>query len=176
MPKPWDWSLATAEGPADFSISRLEQALRGFGSVGIGRRELAPELEFDIRGGLELLNEEVEQSPSPSTEWDSMANILGIELLAALCGLHESSIRRYLKKDRKTPDRIAWRLHFLAMVCADLLTGYNHFGARRWFERMRTALGGQAPRDLLTADWDPDDEGPQAVARLAVGLVTMNGT
>jgi hypothetical protein len=42
---------------------------------------------------------------------------------------------------------------------------------RRWFGRSRQALDGAAPRELLTAEWDPDDAGPRRVRALARSLL-----
>jgi hypothetical protein len=39
---------------------------------------------------------------------------------------------------------VAERLHWLAMVVADLAGSYNALGIRRWFERPRALLGGAA--------------------------------
>ena len=75
---------------------------------------------------------------------------------------------------RRTP--IAARLHFLALVIGDLAGSYNDVGIRRWFGRKRTALGGRAPAQLLTGDWDPEDAGPARVRELARELVTMSVT
>jgi uncharacterized protein (DUF2384 family) len=62
-------------------------------------------------------------------------------------------------------------VHFLARILATLAGSYNEFGARRWLERPRTALGGRAPAELLRGDWDPDDDGARQVRELAEALL-----
>ncbi len=50
---------------------------------------------------------------------------------------------------RATPQDIAERLHFRALLIARLTGRYNDFGIRRWLKRLRTALGGRSPASLL---------------------------
>ena len=84
---------------------------------------------------LEGVHEALDESPSPATEWPTLHEILGPELLASLTGISASSMRRYVSGTRPTPDAIAVRLHFLALVVADLAGAYNDIGVRRWFDR-----------------------------------------
>ena len=125
----------------------------------------------DIAEVLLALEEILESSPAPEHEWPVLDNLFGVETLARLLGVSAASVRRYLKGDRATPDRVAARLHFLAMVVSDLSGAYNDFGIRRWFGRSRNALNRAAPADLLTNDWDPDDAGPRRVRALARALL-----
>ncbi|MDD9964122.1 MAG: hypothetical protein F4X81_18705 [Gammaproteobacteria bacterium] len=106
----------------------------------------------------------------PATEWPALQEVLGAELLATLVGISASSVRRYLAGARATPDAVAVRLHFLAMVVADLAGAYNDIGVRRWFGRARKRLGGSSPDQLLGGDWWPDDDGPNRVRELAANL------
>jgi hypothetical protein len=62
---------------------------------------------------------------------------------------------------------VAARLHWLAMVVADLAGAYNNFGIRRWFERPRSQLQGKSPRQVLGNAWSPDDEAASRVRALA---------
>jgi hypothetical protein len=118
----------------------------------------------------------LEASPVPRFEWSGLARVLDAEQLASLLAVSLSSLNRYQSGERDTPDSIAARLHFLALVIGDLAGSYNDVGIRRWFGRKRTALGGRAPAQILTGDWDPEDAGPARVRELARELVTMSGT
>ena len=120
--------------------------------------------------------EALDESPAPETEWLSVTSVLGAELVAGLVGASAASIRRYLAGSRITPDRVAVRLHFLALVIADLAGAYNDVGVRRWFSRPRERLGGVSPDLLLAGDWSPDDEGPRQVRDLANGLAASPAT
>lgn len=110
------------------------------------------------------------ESPSPATEWATMREVFGDEVLARLAGISETSLRRYASAARSTPQAVAEKLHWLAMVVADLSGGYNDFGMRRWFERPRAQLDGLSPRALLGARWTPDDAAAQRVSALAATL------
>lgn len=116
------------------------------------------------------------ESPVPHSEWPSLEKILGAELLARLVGISLSSIHRYRSGSRTTPDKIAARLHFLALVVEDLAGIYNEYGIRRWFDRKRTLLDGLSPSEILTDDWDPDSSGPTKVKNLAHTLVALSAT
>jgi hypothetical protein len=127
-------------------------------------------------GQLAAAAQALEDCPFPSTEWAAVESWLGAELMETLLGISESSLRRYSSGGRLTPDLIATRLHFLAMVIADLAGSYNGFGVRRWFGRSRTALGGRTPVAALSGEWDPDDLGPRAVRGLAQSLTDSGST
>ena len=103
----------------------------------------------------------------PATEWPALQEVLGADLLASLVGISASSVQRYLGGARTTPDAVAVRLHFLALVVADLAGAYNDIGVRRWFGRPRKRLGGSSPAQLLAGGWWPDDDGPNRVRELA---------
>ena len=87
-----------------------------------------------------------------------------------------SSLRRYLSGARSTPDEVAARLHFLALVTGDLAGAYNDVGIRRWFVRPRKLLGDRAPAHLLERTWRPEDPGPRRVRDLARALVPSPAT
>ena len=125
----------------------------------------------DIAEVLAELEAILESSPAPDSEWPVLGELFGIDGLAALLEVSTASVRRYLRGDRATPDLIAARLHFLAMVVSDLSGAYNEFGVRRWFGRSRSALDGAAPQELLIHGWDPDDPGPRRVRALARALL-----
>jgi hypothetical protein len=80
-------------------------------------------------------------------------------------------VRRYGSAARDTPQVIAERLHWLAMVVADLAGAYNDFGIRRWFERPRSQLGGRSPRRMLGENWVVDGKAAAQVRALARSLV-----
>ena len=121
---------------------------------------------------LERINEALDQSPAPAHEWRALQGTLGLDLLAKLLGISQSSARRYISGSRSTPDTIAARLHFLAFIVGDLSGAYNDIGVRRWFDRPRRRLDGGTPARLLGQSWLPDDEGPQRVRELARALVS----
>ena len=136
--------------------------------VGSGAAETA--------GWLRALHEAIAGSPVPASEWPAVSRSLGLDLTASFVGVSLSSARRYASGERATPDAVAARLHFLALVVGDLAGAYSDIGVRRWFERKRTALGGRTPADLLTGDWTPDDKGPERVRKLAAGLAFSPAT
>jgi hypothetical protein len=184
-------AIARAEAmgllPEDERIERLdERAMRRVGrhiaASGIGkaivvelegaRARRAAELERILRH----LAAALEESPLPAREWPKLKAILGLPLLASLVGVAEPSVRRYLAGERETPDAVAARLHFLALVVGDLAGTYNEIGIRRWFERKRSQLGGRSPREVLKRGFRPEDEAPLAVARLARSLTGAGAT
>ena len=123
-----------------------------------------------VADGLDRLSEALEASATPSTEWPSMRGVFGDEVLVELLGVGASSLRRYASGERATPDEVAARLHWLAMVVADLAGAYNDFGIRRWFERPRSQLDGKSPRQTLGAAWTPEDAAAARVRALAAVL------
>jgi hypothetical protein len=125
---------------------------------------------------LQKLNDTLDESPVPTHEWPGLVTILGVDLLARLVGISPSSVRRYQAGSRPTPDNVAARLHFLALVAGDLAGAYNDIGIRRWFERKRTLLGGRSPAEILVNEWNPDDPGPTQVRQLAHSLVSSPAT
>jgi hypothetical protein len=125
---------------------------------------------------LELMIGALESSPVPKFEWAGLARVFADEDLGPLLNVSASSLKRYEAGDRDTPDHVAARLHFLALVVGDLAGSYNDIGIRRWFHRKRAMLGGRSPAALLKGDWDPDDEGPARVRQLARELVSFSAT
>ncbi len=118
----------------------------------------------------------LEASPAPQYEWKGLARVFPPEELAELLNVSVSSLKRYHSGERSTPDPVAARLHFLALVVGDLAGSYNDIGIRRWFRRKRSQLEGREPAALLVRDWDADDEGPRRVRDLAQNLVTLSVT
>jgi hypothetical protein len=125
---------------------------------------------------LDQLNDALEASPAPSTEWSRLLRTLDREMLARLLGTSPASVRRYAATTRETPDEVAARLHWLALIVGDLAGAYNEIGIRQWFARKRTQLGGRAPTQLLSGRWKPDDEGPRRVRTLAAALTGSPAT
>jgi hypothetical protein len=154
----------------------IRRVTRRIADRGIGRA-LVLELEgarearsADLRRILRGLSDVLEDSPLPELEWPRLRDVLGLELLGALVGVSPASARRYLARERATPDEIAARLHFIALIVGDLAGTYNELGIRRWFERRRTQLDGRSPREVLGRGFRPDDADPVAVAALARSL------
>ena len=119
---------------------------------------------------LEKINEALDQSPAPAHEWRALLGVLGLELIARLLGISQSSARRYSSGSRSTPDTIAARLHFLSFLVGDLAGAYNDIGVRRWFDRRRKLLNGKTPAQALGDKWLPEDDAPCRVRELARAL------
>jgi len=118
----------------------------------------------------------LEASPAPKFEWTGVMRVFGADDLAPLLNVSVSSLKRYQAGERTTPDDVAARLHFVALVVGDLAGSYNDIGIRRWFTRKRSLLDDRSPASILRNAWDPDDEGPMRVRRLARELVTLSAT
>ncbi len=160
------------------SIRRLVNALQQGNLLRTASIDLAPvlrrdpaQLDPDTASLMEMqvtrLVEALGESPSPVTEWPAMREAFGDRALAPLVGVAESSLRRYAAGSRETPQPVAERLHWLALVVGDLAGGYNAFGIRRWFERPRAELTGKSPCDVLGTKWDAEDKAAQRVRALA---------
>jgi hypothetical protein len=171
----------------DFDVSGARKVLRSVKDAGIARSsvlelETADQVNGDPANGHEIADlmraviAALEASPAPSSEWRSVARVFDAEHLAPLLGISVSSLRRYQAGTRSTPDDVAARLHFLALVISDLAGAYNDIGIRRWFQRERTPLDDKTPGALLSGEWSPEDEGPRRVRQLAQALVSLSGT
>jgi hypothetical protein len=129
------------------------------------------------RAIFEDIFEQLGDSPVPEGEWPALLDVFSVDELARLLDISPVSLRRYASRNhelrRATPDAVAAKLHFLALVVDSLAGAYNAFGIRRWFERRRTQLDGHAPRELLKAGWAPDDPGPRKVRDLAGALTSL---
>ena len=163
-------------------VGTVRAVLKEAAAAGVGRRALA---EADSRvagdGGewvdvLVRANAALADSPIPERTWPVLADLLGIELLARLVGIAPASARRYLAGGRTTPDTVAARVHWVALIAGDLAGSYNEFGIRRWFLRPRSQLDGKSPADVLAGAWSPDEPGPRAVRELATRLVDSGAT
>ena len=155
------------------------EAMDAFATSGVGRRSasLGRRLEpGPLSAALRESLSAIEDSPLPEHEWHALTEILGEDALAKLVGTSVSSVHRYRSGERPTPDDIAWRLHTVTLVAADLSGSYNNFGIRRWFQRSRSALGGASPGELLAGDWSPDDNPVQRVRSLAGALLGSPAT
>jgi len=125
---------------------------------------------------LDQLTEALEASPVPTSEWKQLMRVLGVDMLERLLGTSAPSIRRYTRTVRNTPDGVAGRLHWLALIVGDLAGAYNEIGIRQWFDRKRVQLDGRTPAQLLTGQWKPDDSGPHRVRSLAHSLTGSPAT
>lgn len=161
-------------GPPASSLTeeRVGEALVQLARLGVGRRPHRSGPGRGPSGGGELdLLTAIEESPLPGQEWVPIADLLGDDLLARLLGISVSSLVRYRRGDRPTPDAVAERLHTVALVCADLSGSYNETGIRRWFGRPRSQLDGRAPSDALTGLWSAHDGAVRRVRDLAASLL-----
>lgn len=109
-------------------------------------------------------------TPLPVHEWKAVVDTLGYDLATRLIGVSRASIRRYAASERVTPEEVAGRLHFLALVVADLAGSYNTFGIRRWFQRDRSQLDHRSPQELLRGAWRADAADAKRVRDLARAL------
>jgi hypothetical protein len=161
------------------SIRQLAGKVRGAGvamSAADVLHNVAHPSPEHVAALLEMIVAALEASPVPRFEWKGVARVFPLEDLAALLDVSVSSLKRYQAGDRDTPDEVAARLHFLALVLGDLAGSYNDIGIRRWFQRKRSQLDGRSPAAMLGGSWDPEDAGPQRVRQLARNLVALSGT
>jgi hypothetical protein len=160
----------------------FRKAARRIGEAGVGRGVVASLGKIEGRDPEEIaallaqLEQALEESPLPEREWPALEALFGLEELSRLVGASPSSVRRYRSGARTAPDDVAARLHFVAMVVADLAGSYNAVGVRRWFHRARSQLAGKAPVDLLSGEWKPEDRGPARVRELARALLASLAT
>jgi hypothetical protein len=162
------------------TIGRLAPRLRRAGIAGEVAAFLGtPVFEGDpalLERYLDRLIEALETSPVPDSEWKHLTNLLGMQLLPRLLGISPVSVRRYSRAARSTPDDVAGRLHWVALIVGDLAGAYNDMGIRQWFDRRRAQLDGQTPAQVLAGAWKPDDPGPRQVRRLAYALTASPAT
>jgi hypothetical protein len=111
------------------------------------------------------------QTPVSATEWNALRDSLGDVALAELAGISQSSLRRYIRGERATPQSVAERLEWITMVLADLAGSYNMSGIRRWWERPRPQLDGKSPRQFLRANWTPRSPEALRIKKLSASLV-----
>jgi len=158
----------------------IAAALTGLSAQGVARDALLALRTAitgeDLRKLLEAATGQLEQSPMPGGTWPVLKDELGEDLLAALVGVSTTSLRRYAQGQRPTPDAVAARLHFLALLVADLSGAYNRYGIRRWFERPRQQLDGAAPRVVLAQGFDPDGPAAERVRDMAADLASAGAS
>jgi len=116
------------------------------------------------------LDDALTASPLPDRELPEVLRVLDREQVAELTGTSSVSLGRYQAGARRWPDQLAARIHWLALVLADLAGAYNEFGSRRWFDRKRSQLEGRSPREVLISGWDPADPDVERVRELAAAL------
>lgn len=165
----------------DVSVRALDlptwtRVVRRLRDLGIGKiRVAATSPQYGTRSeelvrSIDVIYDAIEASPMPGSEWRSMRELLKDELLERLVNVSRQSIQRYFRGERETPQKVADRLHTVALIASDLAGSYNEFGIRRWFERPRAQLAGKAPAEVLKGDWNPDADGPRRVRALAAAL------
>lgn len=168
--------------PVEVDLDLVRALAQNLADHGIARGSLAqvfaarPGDSARLRRALEAVVRDLEQTPVPETEWDALVEILETDLLGELVGVSPSSVRRYATGERKTPDDVAERLHFVALIVGELAGAYNEVGIRRWFSRPRTTLRGKTPGALLRGDWSRDGVGPERVRELAASLAGAPAT
>ena len=164
------------------SFEKVRQAVRQVGGAGIGRQivpsivaagQSSPE---ELIASLKSLERAMEESPVPEREWPALETVLGSEILARLLGISTVSVRRYRSGERRTPDPVVARLHFLALLLADLSGTYTEEGVRLWFHRPRRLLSGRTPEQVLSGEWTPEDAEVFRLRELARSLVGSPAT
>ncbi len=174
--------LVAIEDVRGFDLAALQTIVRAMALRGVARQPAAKALTSAAGDSeslailLDRLIDGLEKSPLPDLEWDRVSGVLGDDLLASLLGVSLTSVQRYRSGSRATPDEVAQRLHFLALIMADLLGAYNEIGVRDWFRRRRSALQGKSPVQLFRRAWSPDDDGAQQVRFLARSLTGSPAT
>jgi hypothetical protein len=162
--------------PAAQELGRplLEAVLSGLAGRGVARDAClalrTATSAHDSRLLLEAAHDQLEQSPIPAGTWPVLAPVLGEELLSGLLDVSPASLRRYSQGSRTTPELVAQRLHFLALLVADLSGAYNEYGIRRWFARQRQQLGGLSPYEVLARGFDADGKAAARVRELVDSL------
>jgi hypothetical protein len=170
------------EPPARGELAAIRHVATRVGRAGIATATAAAlnnvetPTSDELAALLETMIAALEASPAPKFEWAGLLRVMDPDALASLLNVSASSLKRYQSGERATPDSVAARLHYLALVVGDLAGSYNDIGIRRWFQRRRSLLDGRTPADLLNGDWDPDDAGPARVRELARDLVSLSAT
>src|SRR5262245_24663852 len=101
------------------SIRRLANRVRKVGIAASAVDHLnnvAEPTREELASLLELMIGALESSPIPKFEWSGLARVFPPDDLGGLLNASVSSLRRYQAGERDTPDVIAARLHFLALV------------------------------------------------------------
>ena len=177
---------ADAMGLLDEPVNELSPAVVRRIALSLSRRGLATDLAAQLTGPkasrdelvryIDAATRALDQSPVPAAELAKLNAILGAELLAELLDISTTSLQRYQKQERDTPDDVADRAHFLTAILASLEGIYNDFGIRRWFERPRSSFGGRSARQLLTRRWSPSDRTAQQVRDAAESVPHIGAT
>lgn len=163
-------------------LDEWERVARDVSQAGIGQGLFAAHARrtdlgtHRFRTMLQYVNEALDASPVPASEWPALHRVLGPDLLARLLNISTVSLRRYRSGARTTPDNVVARLHVLALIVGDLAGAYNDAGIRRWFVRPRTVLGSRTPADVLVSGWRPEDSAPRQVRDLANALTASPAT
>lgn len=170
-------AMGLIEPSIEINATRFEQVFHALEAARIGISQVEYEkVASDPKRAVDVLTLELEGSPVPQSTWAHLSALLGLKPVALLVGVSDASARRYLSGARTTPDDVAFRLHILAMIVADLAGSYNAYGIRRWFSRPRSALRGMAPSEILRGRWDPDDDDVRTIRDLAAALTAPSST
>jgi Protein of unknown function (DUF2384) len=168
--KPWFTAMSqnlTRAGVAKEPSRRMLLQLEQLPETDVARREQESLFTENLRQMLL----QMQGSPMPQSEWAPLRKTLGDELLAEVLGVSSTSLHRYATGTRDTPDAVAGLLHRVALITADLASGYNEYGMRRWFARPRQALDGRSPAEVLSQVDDADSDDARKVSELAAWLV-----
>jgi hypothetical protein len=175
--------LSTPVDTLKLDLESLIRAVKDIASLGIGVRVVVNPDRWreysadDLCTKLRALSQILEESPQPTTEWKKMRELFSDEMLSNILAVSEQSIRRYAAQERATPDEVASRLHWLALVVGDLHGAYNSDGVRKWFIRPRKSFGNSTPLAMLVGhNWAPTDRDAVKIRNFAHSLIESMGT
>lgn len=134
--------------------------------------EYRPEVILEALIKLEM---EFEGLPLPELDFSTITKVFALSQIGKLLGVTED-IRHFAEHTTALPEISQRRAHFLAMTIADLTGSYSFSGITKWFNRKRTKLGGLAPLDVLSGDWEPSDAKALSVRQLAASLISLGAT
>ena len=175
--------LITPVDTLKLDLEALIGVVRDITSLGIGLKVVINPDRWreysadDLCTKIRTLSQILEESPQPATEWKKLRELFSDEMLSDILVVSEQSIRRYATKERTTPDEVALRLHWLALVVGDLHGAYNSDGVRKWFIRPRKSFGNSTPLAMLVGhNWTPTDKDAVNIRNFAHSLIESMGT
>lgn len=106
--------------------------------------------------------------------WRNLVRNLGAGLVSQLIGCSKEELIDFIDDKIVSIKPFASRLDYLAELYRYLSGGYTPKGIVKWFSRNRVLLNNLTPMEILTGDWHPKDNGPQAVLVLAKSLCSSS--
>ena len=179
-------SMGILTAPVDtltLDLEALIKAIKDITALGIGVKVVVNADRWrdysaeDLCAKLRALSRILEESPQPNSEWKKLRESFPDDMLSKILAISEQSVRRYATQERATPDEVASRLHWLALVVGDLHGAYNSDGVRKWFIRPRKSFGNSTPLSMLAGTiWTPTDKDPVKIRSFAHFLIESMST